>query len=82
VHDLDESEDWKTRLLEEPVVAGVESMTGGVVTVRVIAKCAPNESFPVSREIRARVKAAFDEAGVLAPQVAPPYGAGPGAPNT
>ena len=82
VHDLDESEDWKTRLLEEPVVAGVESMTGGVVTVRVIAKCAPNESFPVSREIRARVKAAFDEAGILAPQVAPPYGAGPVAPST
>jgi small conductance mechanosensitive channel len=82
VQDLDESEDWKTRLLEEPVVAGVESMTGGVVTVRVIAKCAPNESFPVSREIRARVKAAFDQAGILAPQVAPPYAAGPGAPNT
>jgi moderate conductance mechanosensitive channel len=82
VHDLDESEDWKTRLLEEPVVAGVESMTGGVVTVRVIAKCAPNESFPVSREIRARVKAAFDEAGILAPQVAPPFSAGPGAPHT
>jgi small-conductance mechanosensitive channel len=82
VHDLDESEDWKTRLLEEPVVAGVESITGGVVTVRVIAKCAPNESFPVSREIRARVKVAFDEAGILAPQVAPPYGAGPGASNT
>jgi moderate conductance mechanosensitive channel len=82
VHDFDESDDWKTRLLEEPVVAGVESMTGGVVTVRVIAKCAPNESFPVSREIRARVKAAFDQAGILAPQVAPPYGAGPGAPNT
>ncbi|MEP7018958.1 MAG: mechanosensitive ion channel family protein [Actinomycetota bacterium] len=82
VHDLDESEDWKTRLLEEPVVAGVESMTGGVVTVRVIAKCAPNESFPVSREIRARVKAAFDQAGILAPQIAPPYGAGPGTPST
>ena len=81
VHDLDGSADWETRLLEEPVVAGVESMTGGVVTVRVIAKCAPNESFPVSREIRARVKAAFDQAGILAPQVAPPYGAAPGAPN-
>ena len=56
-------------------------MIGGVVTVRVIAKCAPNESFPVSREIRERVKAAFDEAGIRAPQVAPPYGAGPGAPT-
>jgi small conductance mechanosensitive channel len=82
VHELDDSEDWKTRLLEEPVVAGVESMIGGVVTVRVIAKCAPNESFPVSREIRERVKAAFDGAGIRAPQVMPPYGGGPGAPAT
>ena len=82
VHELDESEDWKMRLLEEPVVAGVESMVGGVVTVRIIAKCAPNESFPVSREIRERVKAAFDQAGIRAPQVAPPYGAGPGGSHT
>ena len=81
VHDLDASEDWKTRLLEEPVVAGVESMLGGVVTVRIIAKCAPNESFPVSREIRERVKAAFDHAGIRAPQIMPPYGGGPGAPH-
>jgi small conductance mechanosensitive channel len=82
VHELDASEEWTTRLLEEPVVAGVESMVGGVVTVRIIAKCAPNESFPVSREIRERVKAAFDQAGIRAPQVTPPYGAVPGAPLT
>jgi len=82
VHELDASDEWTTRLLEEPVVAGVESMVGGVVTVRIIAKCAPNESFPVSREIRERVKAAFDQAGIRAPQVTPPYGAGPGAPLT
>ena len=82
MHDLDESEDWTTRLLEEPMVAGVESMLGGVVTVRIIAKCAPNESFPVSREIRERVKAAFDQAGIRAPQVMPPYGGGPTAPRT
>ena len=81
VHALDLSEDWKTRLLEEPVVAGVESMLGGVVTVRIIAKCAPNESFPVSREIRERVKTAFDQAGIRAPQVMPPYGGAPGAPH-
>lgn len=81
VHELDASQDWKTRLLEEPVVAGVESMLGGVVTVRVIAKCAPNESFPVSREIRERVKAAFDQAGIRAPLITPPYGGGPGAPH-
>ena len=82
VHELDASEEWTTRLLEEPVVAGVESMVGGVVTVRIIAKCAPNESFPVSREIRERVKAAFDQSGIRAPQVTQPYGGGPGSPPT
>lgn len=81
VHELDGSEDWNTRLLEEPVVAGVESMLGGVVTVRVIAKCAPNESFPVSREIRERVRAAFDHAGIRAPLIMPPYDGGAGAPG-
>jgi moderate conductance mechanosensitive channel len=81
VHELDASDDWTTRLLEEPVVAGVESIAGGVVTVRIVAKCAPNENFPVSREIRERVKAAFDQAGIRAPLVMPPYSGAPGAPH-
>jgi len=72
--ELDAAPEWATRLLEEPVVAGVESMTGGVVTIRIIAKCAPNENFPVSREIRERVKAALDAAGIRAPQAGPPSG--------
>jgi len=44
-------------------------MACGVVTIRIIAKCAPNENFPVSREIRERVKAALYAAGIGAPQV-------------
>jgi len=79
---IDDSEDWKTRLIEEPVVAGVESIVGGVVTVRIFAKCAPNENFSVQREIRERVKVAFDSAGIRAPQVMSPYGGAPGAPHT
>jgi moderate conductance mechanosensitive channel len=71
---LNDAPEWTTRLLEEPVVAGVESMAGGVVTIRIIAKCAPNENFPVSREIRERVKAAFDAAGIRAPQAGPAAG--------
>lgn len=81
VHGLEGAPEWATRLLEEPVVAGVESMAGGVVTVRIIAKCAPNENAAVSREIRERVKIAFDAAGIRAPQVMPPYGGGPGGPT-
>jgi len=71
---LGEAPEWTARLLEEPVVAGVESMVGGVVTIRITARCAPNENFPVSRVIRERVKAAFDAAGIRASQAGPPAG--------
>jgi small conductance mechanosensitive channel len=60
--------EWASRLLEEPVVAGVESMTGVVVTIRIIAKCVPKENSPVSRHLRSRVKAALDAAGIRAGQ--------------
>ncbi|MGZ4599001.1 MAG: mechanosensitive ion channel family protein [Oryzihumus sp.] len=76
VHGLTEDDAWARRVLAEPEVVGVESMTGGVVTVRIVAKCAANENVPVSRELRERVKANLDRAGVRAPQVLPPYGAG------
>ena len=78
VHQLDESPDWSDKLLEEPQVVGVESMTGSVVTIRVIAKTAPEQQYGVSREIRERVKAAFDENGVKAP-VMTPFGPAAGA---
>jgi small-conductance mechanosensitive channel len=73
-HELDRAPEWATRLLEEPVVAGAESMVGAVITIRIIAKCAPNENFPVSREIRERAKAALDTAGIRAPQAGSPHG--------
>jgi small conductance mechanosensitive channel len=78
VHELDQSPEWADKLLEEPQVVGVESMTGNVVTIRVVAKTAPEQQYGVSREIRERVKAAFDEHGVRAP-VLTPYGPAAGA---
>jgi small conductance mechanosensitive channel len=77
VHALDAEAAWQDVLLEEPNVVGVESITGGSVTIRVIAKTAPEQQYGVSREIRERVKAAFDAHGIKAP-VMSPYG--PGAP--
>jgi small-conductance mechanosensitive channel len=71
VHSMDESEEWRSKLLEEPNVVGVESITGAVVTVRIIAKCAPEQQYGVSREIRERVKAAFDAHGVKGPPTLP-----------
>ncbi|AKU17392.1 mechanosensitive ion channel family protein [Luteipulveratus mongoliensis] len=75
---LNQEEPWKDRLLEVPEVAGVESVAGGVMTIRIIAKCAPNENFSVSRELRERSKVALDRAGVRGPGFAA-YG-GPEAP--
>jgi small conductance mechanosensitive channel len=77
VHELDSSPEWQDKLLEEPRVAGVESITGSAVTIRVVAKTAPEQQYGVSREIRERVKVAFDQHGIKAPAV-PPYGPGTG----
>ncbi|MDE9366285.1 mechanosensitive ion channel family protein [Luteipulveratus sp. YIM 133132] len=64
---LDHEQPWEDRLLDTPEVAGVESVTGGVMTVRIMARCAPNENFSVSRELRERSKVALDEAGIRGP---------------
>lgn len=74
-------EAWSDRLLEVPTVAGVESVTGTSVTIRVIAKCAPNEHWGVQRELRERIKEAFDREGVrVPPPVYPPPATGAGTP--
>ncbi len=73
---IDQDSPWREKLLETPHVAGVESMVGGSVTLRIIAKCVPGEQYVVSREVRERAKVALDAAGIRAPQL-PPYAAGP-----
>lgn len=60
------------KLVERPSVAGVESVVGGTMTIRVFAKCLPGEQFGIPRVVRRRAKAAFDEAGVRGP--AYPFG--------
>ncbi|NYG08008.1 small conductance mechanosensitive channel [Phycicoccus badiiscoriae] len=73
VHQLDESPEWHDILLEEPQVVGVESITGSAVTIRVVVKTVAEQQYGISREIRERVKAAFDAHGVQAPPISP-YG--------
>ncbi|AXH95923.1 mechanosensitive ion channel family protein [Ornithinimicrobium avium] len=67
--------DWSDRLLETPSVAGVESVTGGTMTLRVFAKTRPGEQYAIPREIRERAKEAFDRAGVRGPTLPPYHGA-------
>jgi small conductance mechanosensitive channel len=77
--DVAEDEAWRDKILDDPVVAGVESVTGAAVTIRVIVKCTPNDQFAVARELRERIKAAFDSAGIQVP-LPPPGPTTPAAP--
>ena len=56
-------------LREDLQVLGVESITGGTVTVRVLARCAPDENWGIQREIRRRVKETFDREGIAGPPI-------------
>jgi moderate conductance mechanosensitive channel len=54
-------------ILSEPEVWGVENLGLDSVTIRLVVKTAPNDQFKVTRELRARIKAAFDEEGIEIP---------------
>ncbi|RAY11939.1 mechanosensitive ion channel family protein [Actinomadura craniellae] len=64
--------DWDEIILEEPSVWGVQGLSGDAVIVRVVVKTAPGRQADVARELRERVKIAFDEAGVTV--ATPPAG--------
>ncbi len=68
--------EWTDKLLEVPTVAGVESVSGGVMTLRIFAKCRPGDQWSVPREVREQTKAALDGDGIRGPQINP-YGRGP-----
>ncbi len=54
-------------VLAEPEVWGVEDLGADAVKIRVVLKTEPNQQFTVARELRARIKRAFDEAGIEIP---------------
>lgn len=67
-------------LLGKPTYAGVESVSGEAVFIKIIAKAAPEKQIPLTRAIRVRVKEAFDRSGVRVPVVVRPFPPAPGTP--
>lgn len=55
------------RVLEEPSVWGVEDLGADGIAIRLVVKTKPNEQFAVARELRARLKSAFDTEGIEIP---------------
>ena len=63
---------WRDQLpnatiTEEPAIAGVQAFGDNAIAIRLIAKTEPGEQFATARELRGRLKEAFDEAGIEIP---------------
>ena len=79
-NDMDEDPAYDGLLLGRPTFAGVESVSGDAMFIRINAKALPEKQIDAARAIRERMKVAFDRAGVVVPVVARPFppGGGPG----
>jgi small conductance mechanosensitive channel len=62
-----EGEAVGSSVLEEPEVWGVEQLTADGVVIRLVVKTAPLEQWKVARELRLRLKEAFDAEGIEIP---------------
>ncbi len=65
--DLWAEEPWSEEILEEPDVWGVESLDADGVTIRLVVKTRPLSQWKVARELRVRIKRAFDAEGIEIP---------------
>ncbi|MFL6112029.1 MAG: mechanosensitive ion channel family protein [Catenulispora sp.] len=64
-HQMFADSQWKDSFLSEaPTVAGIESIEGDHMMMRVAVRTGPGRSAEVARELRQRLLFAFDEAGV------------------
>jgi len=55
---------WRTRIVEEPELWGIESMTADTLVLRIAMKTRTNARDDVARELRLRTKRALDQLGI------------------
>ncbi len=60
-------EAWSAVILDDPEVWGVERLGADSVVLRLVVKTRPAQQWRVARELRIRIKAAFDDAGIEIP---------------
>lgn len=58
---------WSSRILEDPEIWGIESISAEAVVLRIVVKTASASKDDVARELRARLKNALDDMGVRLP---------------
>ncbi|MFT4135911.1 mechanosensitive ion channel family protein [Microbacterium sp.] len=66
---LAEEEKWRSRVLEQPEIWGLESVSGDALVIRLVMKTRAGAKEDVARELRMRLKHAIDELGLTLPQL-------------
>jgi small conductance mechanosensitive channel len=67
IEEVTSSEPMSEEVLEPPEVLGVEKITSEGITIRLTVKVRPGRQWVVQRTLRARIVAAFEEAGIGPP---------------
>jgi small conductance mechanosensitive channel len=57
-------DEWNEIMLAEPEVWGADTLVAEGTVIRTVVKTQPHEQWNVARELRTRIIAAFDEAGI------------------
>lgn len=65
--EIDDDPAYKDVLLDTPTVAGVDSVTATTMTIKIMAKCAPNQQWALQRDLRERAMQKLTAAGVRGP---------------
>lgn len=60
---------WRTRIIEQPELWGLESVSGDALVIRLVMKTRANAKDDVARELRMRLKRAIDAMGITLPQL-------------
>lgn len=61
------AENGMEMIVADPVVQGVQALGESAVTLRLVVKTEPKSQWQVQRELRLRIKEAFDDAGITIP---------------
>ncbi len=55
---------WQEIILEAPEILGIDNISHSGILIRLVIKTQPLQQWPVGRELRRRLKKAFDEQGI------------------
>lgn len=65
--EMSHEDDFAELFLDEPEVWGIQALGADSVDIRLVIKVIPGKQWAITRELRARVKKAFDVAGIEIP---------------